>query len=381
MRVLTWVHPCAEMVRACFQGPSSPRDWWQLNAAPRASPHPAKRGARLKAAAGGSAPARRCSPAQARADGGVHNEYYGASSPESSCRGTPGQEKFAAVRTRTPAKRLLVFDGKNTSHDAWGSASSGTSDDETGRPGSATAKAHALHEGDDQARMLLDRARAVALSELQGVGGKTTEWHAAQENGDRREDDPTNVDDTFMGDLSGDLSAIMRVASSDLAAEQARARGHRATEAREPEPELHDVTDRLWDFAQHIDRIEKHTVALRRGSLCKDQALDKIPPPFAVLQQEVVEGTSRSFEQNTPQELTRGKSAGSPMRSSLDSSVSILSQNDLRGSFNSTSANVEKTATGKSIKLPFDSPCKATQTSVYCLNVLPFSDHFNCIQM
>ena len=28
-----------------------------------------------------------------------------------------------AMRTRTPAKRLLVFDGENTCHDTWDSAS------------------------------------------------------------------------------------------------------------------------------------------------------------------------------------------------------------------------------------------------------------------
>ena len=29
-------------------------------------------------------------------------------------------------------------------------------------------------------------------------------------------------------------------------------------------PELHDVTERLWDFAQHVDRIGKHKMALQQ---------------------------------------------------------------------------------------------------------------------
>ena len=29
------------------------------------------------------------------------------------------------------------------------------------------------------------------------------------------------------------------------------------------QPELHDVAERLWDFALHVDRIEKHKMALQ----------------------------------------------------------------------------------------------------------------------
>ena len=34
------------------------------------------------------------------------------------------------------------------------------------------------------------------------------------------------------------------------------------------QPELHDVAERLWDFAQHVDRIEKHKMALEREVIC-----------------------------------------------------------------------------------------------------------------
>ena len=59
--------------------------------------------------------------ASGRPAGGVRCEYHGVSSPESSgsessSKETPGREKFVAMRTRTPAKRVLVFDGENTCH-------------------------------------------------------------------------------------------------------------------------------------------------------------------------------------------------------------------------------------------------------------------------
>ena len=290
-----------------------------------------------------------CERNQAREDGGVRGEYHGASSPESSSKGTPGQEKFVAMRTRTPAKRLLVFDGENTCHDTWDSASSGTSDDETGKPRSGRAEAN-LYEGDEQARTLLASARALALSELQGVRGKANVGHATQEKGDGgRREDSDDDDETFLGVYSGDLSAIMRVASSDEAAEQARVRRKTAKSALEAEPELHDVTDRLWDFAQHVDRIEKHTVALRCGSLIQDQLVDKIPLSDAVMQEEDSGGATVSSQQKTKQEFAKGKSACSPMRSSVDSFRDLLSQDDLRDSVDYTSANVEKTAAGEHV--------------------------------
>jgi len=288
-----------------------------------------------------------CERTQAREQRGVRGEYHGASSPESSSKGTPGQEKFVAMRIRTPAKRLLVFDGENTCHDTWDSASSGTSDDETVKPRSGSAEAN-LYKGEEQARTLLASARALALSDLQGVGGKANVGHATQEKGDGgRREDSDDDDQTFMGDDSSDLSAIMRVASSDEAAEQARVRRKTAKNALEVEPELHDVTDRLWDFAQHIDRIEKHTVALRCGSLFQDQVVDRILLSDAVMQEEDSRGATVCSQRKTKQEFAKGKSACSPMRSSLDSSRDLLSQDDLRGSVDYTSANVEKTAAGE----------------------------------
>jgi hypothetical protein len=270
------------------------------------------------------------------------------------------------MRTRTPAKRLLVFDGENTCHDTWDSASSGTSDDETGKRGRGREQEN-LYKEDEQAPTLLASARALALSELQGVGGKANVGHATQEKGDGgRREDSDDDDETFMGDDSaddsGDLSAIMRVASSGEAAEQARVRRKTAKNALEAESELQDVTERLWDFAQHVDRIEKHTVALRCGSLFQDQAVNQIPLSDAEVQEEDSGGATVSYERKTKPESAKGKSAGSPMRSSLDSSRDLLSQNDLKGSVNYTSANVEKTAAGEQDLVALDLPsCKTQQ--------------------
>ena len=176
-------------------------------------------------------------------------EYYQGESPESSCRDTPAQEKFAAMSTHETAKRVLVFGNQK-----WDSASESSSNQEEEE---GCIDEICSPRGHDDTQLLLDRARDRAMFEMQEAEDKAfnlTDGNVI--SGAERESDS---DDVFnLGDVSRDLSAITRVLSSNNTA-QTRARrytdGSKAT-GEKMEPELHDVTETLWDFAKHVDRIE-----------------------------------------------------------------------------------------------------------------------------
>ena len=259
-------------------------------------------------------------------------ENFGMSSPDSSYNGTPAQEKFVAMRTKTPAKRLLVFGEQKNCHDVWDSFSSGTSDEEIDFPSNICAVSIS-HERDENALFVPETSYALVPFGLPRQGGSPLKPSMDERQEADLGRDETNNDDKESDDENGNLIDFKGVESSDFNNLPSLRDTEQTGDARN-EPGMHSIMETLKDFSQHVDRIEKHTLALNR-KLEQDQVSDFNTRTHVQHQQMLAMKAGGEGQPNWAPGDTSGSS---------DINDLPLSQNDLTGSLNSTSASVKKTA-------------------------------------